>query len=224
MTGEELLERVRGYVGDDNIEMYDELDDAYQTIVRSAAFRRFRWRDDGAMITRPNVTTYLIPAFIRRLEAVWIQETTEFQEWKPLKFVDDVEFERQVFTWTNSDATNNTNTPLYGRVSGNMLEVVPTPNAAYPMRVHYIGDPPALERLTEPQIPASYHLTIAKMAAVRILAYPKYGMNEVDAAQRAASRQALQQEIAEANMPLTFDMANNITGTPAIPKRKVMRS
>ena len=65
MKGEEILERVVGYVGE-NWEMYDEINDAYQTIVRSAPFREFRFRDDAALAFEPNDTTYLIPSFVRR--------------------------------------------------------------------------------------------------------------------------------------------------------------
>ena len=223
MKGEEILERVVGYVGE-NWEMYDEINDAYQTIVRSAPFREFRFRDDAALAFEPNDTTYLIPSFVRRLESVWVRETSDHQEWNKIEFVDDGKFERKVFAWRNSDGSDNTDTPRYARISGNLLEVAPTPNAAYPMRLVYIGDPPVIKRLSVPQLPESYHLTIAKMAAVRILAMPKTGIGETDYVQRVAARNALLKEINIADLAMTFDMANNITGSPQMPKRRMMRT
>lgn len=221
MKGEEILDLVRRMSGKHDWQFYDEINDAYETICRKAGFWFTRIRDENSFTFENGKTSYSLPLDqIRRLEGVAIKDNEDFQEWRTLEEVGDDLFDRKVFAYRNMDATDQKDVPRYYRLSADSvkhLEVTPTPDGSYPMRLIYIGNPPKIEASTVPVLPENYHRILVKLAAAKLLQLPPF----TDA--KSAQAATLMRDYREAMFPLALDTAPNRVGTGS-PKRRIMRS
>ena len=221
MEGWEILDRMRDFAGNDALSEYDEINDAYETILRRAGLWISRVRDESSVEFADDKNLYDLPMdLIRRLEAVWIKDNQDFQEWRRLDEATEDQFESTVFQFRKSDGTNQKNVPRFYRLAmgaTNQLEVTPTPDGTYPCRLVYIGSPTPLAQFVTPILPENYHRVIAKLAAADWL--DVHGVDEVQLA-RAAK---LHGQVREAYFPLAVDISTNRVGV-ARPKQKIMRS
>ena len=228
MLGEQILEQVCLLTGDLGLTRYDEINDAYESILRRGGMWIARVRDDAVLTFKEDVSRYTLPlAAIRRLESVWVQNNEDEREWRQLLPVSEGRFERQVFLNRDSDGDDEKDTPAFYRLHGGdaeQLEVTPTPDGTYAGRAHYIGHPQAIGRLTTPILPESYHRTIAKKAAVSILRQPKATDSPEMLQARLTQAGALEREVEQAVFELAFDLHATPDASVAMPRQRIMRS
>ncbi len=221
MEGEEILDAMRDFTGNDALSSYAEINDAYETFLRRAGLWISRVRDESSVEFANDKTFYDLPMdLIRRLEAVWIKDNEDFQEWRRLDEATEDGFESTVFQFRNSDGTNQKNVPRFYRLAmgaTDQLEVTPTPDGTYPCRLVYIGSPSPLGHFSTPIWPENYHRVIAKLAAAYWL--DVHGTGDIQSA-RAAN---LHGQVREAYFPLAVDISPNRVGVVK-PKQKIMRS
>ncbi len=222
MKGEELLRLVRKFSGESQWSRYDEINDAHEIICRRAGFNFLRVRDEDVFQFETE-SIQILPDGIRRLEDIWIKNTTDFQDWIQVILVDDKRFEQEVYTWRNSDGTNITGYPRFCRISGKKIEVTPTPNAVYPARLIYIAETTPIDRTSEPVIPNDYHRIIAKLAAVKVLSQPKDRLTEGQMVERQKTVAMLTSDINEAELPMAFDTTLAVNTGLSTPIRRMMR-
>lgn len=220
MKGEEILDLVRLEVKDDLWPHYVEINDAYEYICRRAGYWISRVRDEDSLEFRDGKDTYDLPMDrIRRLEQVWVKNNEDQLEWLPLRELDSVAFEREVFAHRNNEGNDIEDVPRHYRLQGGLtgqIQVAPTPDGTYTGRLVYIGNPPPIKRTTEPVLPTIYHRIIAKKAAAIIL---RNRNTEPSVAQATG----LEREVQLAMFQLAADLSANRAGVD-MPKRRIMRS
>ena len=209
MTGEEILDRVREFTGYSGLSGYEEINDAYETILRRGGLWSTRVRDESSVTIKNNEKFYALPMDrIRRLESVWVKDNADFLEWRPLYEVAEVGFEKTVFQYRKADGTDRRDAPREYRLSmseGQELEVSPTPDGTYACRLIYIGNPPPIARQVTPILPSNYHRIIAKLAAVNYLSNKPDEASQVKAA-------GLRTQVREALFNMAFDVSPNRSG------------
>lgn len=216
MNGEALLNQVRKFSGL-SISTFDEINDAYETILRRGGMWQTRVRDEHSLQFSENKTRYLLPMDrIRRLEGVAVRNNTDELEWSPLTLADDEKFDAVVFANRDSDGNDETDVPTHYRLAGDEIEVTPTPDGNYQARLVYIGNPPAIDRLTTPVIPANYHRLLAKLAAA-------YALRLTDKPENQARGQKLESECRNEMLAFAYDVSAPSTTDMPRPFR-IMRS
>ncbi len=219
MRGEEILNLVREFTGNDGVTGYSDINDAYETLCRRAGTWVVRVRDEGSLTFLDDKTEYDLPMeLIRRFESVWIKDNADFQEWRKLTEATEDRFEKQVLGNRNEDATDDKDAPRYYRLQGgesNQLQVTPTPDGTYPGRLVYMGNPTPIDRQGVPVLPESYHRTMAKLAASRWLERQPDDGN-------VAKGQRLHRQVQETYLGLAFDTAPDRTGVSR-PRQRIMR-
>ena len=219
MRGEEILNLVKEYTGNDGLAGYSDINDAYETICRRAGMWVVRVRDEDSLTFLDDKTEYDLPMdLIRRLESVWIKDNEDFKEWRRLTEVTEDKFERTVLSFRKEDATDDKGVPLFYRLqggNGNQLEVTPTPDGTYPGRLQYIGNPTQIDRQVEPVLPEPYHRTIAKLAASTWL-------ERQDSEVLLARGDRLRRQVRETYFGLAFDMSPDRTGVSR-PRQRILR-
>ncbi len=219
MKGEEILNRVRT-LSMSGWSSFDEINEAYEFILQRAGITLGRIRDITSLSFKTGTASYQLPMErIRRLEEIAVKKTLDKQEWKPLVPLDDENFDLVVFANRNSDATDKVDIPINYRLSlgsTEQLEVTPTPDANYPMRLTYIGNPETLGSGSTPILPAIYHRQIANLAAGYIL---KRGKDDSEKAKGVD----LVREVERTLFSLVNDVAHNRSGVN-MPSTVMMRT
>ena len=219
MKGEQILNLVQEFTGNDGFSGYSDINDAYETISRRAGMWVSKVRDEESLEFLDGKTEYDLPVeLIRRLTSVWIKDNTDFKEWRRLEETTEDKFESTVFAFRKADATDDKDTPRFYRLQGgiaNQLEVTPTPDGTYPGRLHYIGNPKPIDRQTVPVLPEPYHRTIAKLAA-------SMWLERQDSEVQHAKADRLRRQVQETYLGLAFDIAPDRTGVKR-PHQRIMR-
>ncbi len=219
MTGEEILNRVR-LLTTAGLSSFDEINEAYEFLLQRAGMGLSRVRDETSLSFQTGVVFYQLPMErIRRLETIAVKKTADKQEWKPLVPLNDEDFDAVVFANRNSDATDKIDTPINFRLSlgsTTQLEVTPTPDADYPMRLTYLETPEPLDSGATPILPAIYHRQIANLGAAYILQRGK------DQAEQAKGMK-LEQDVKQTLFSMLNDVAHNMAGVK-MPSQAMMRT
>ncbi len=219
MVGEEILNVVRKLTKA-GWSSFDEINEAYEYLMQRAGMGLSRIRDMTSLTFKTGVAEYQLPMDrIRRWEGIAVKQTADKQEWKSLVPIDDEDFDMVVHANRNSDATDKIDTPIYYRYSpGNslQLEVTPTPDSDYPVRLKYLGTPEPLSIGVTPILPSLYHRQIANLAAGYIL---QRGKDPVEQAKGAKLESDVQRTI----FALLNDVANNRAGVN-MPSGRMMRT
>lgn len=223
MNGETLVRRVRQLTGDDRLNPYDELNDAYKTLLTRGGLWISRVVDETTLEFRADVKTYTLPMHkIRRFESLAAKAVVDEKEWSLLEEITDIEFDRLVFANLNEAGDAETDLPTaFKLLGGGEFEVSPVPNASFPVRITYTGNPPDITRLTEPILPEPYHVEIARMASVALLMQTPTSNPEYELRMDKASR--LERQAEKSYFPMANDTANNRTGVN-FAKQRIMRS
>lgn len=219
MKGERLLDELRRLSGDDDISDFDDLNSAYQRILRRAKSWTMRVRDEASLQFRNGKKDYTLPMHrIARLLSIAVKENEDEKEWRTLTILPDDEFDKKVLLARANDGSEIEDTPKYYRLSAggtDQLEVTPTPDGTYSGRLIYYGNPPPLDLEAIPLLPEMYHRTIAELAAgIRLQGSKDPG--------DIAKGQNLERLAKEAYWPLANDTANNMAGVK-MPTQPLMR-
>lgn len=223
MNGEILLNRVRDLTGEHRFNRFDEINDAYKTLLTRAGMWISRVLDETTLEFRASTPKYSLPMHkIRRFEGMAVRASTDQKEWTPLVELTDPDFDTLVFQNTGTDGTDSENIPRNFRlIGGGEFEVNPVPSGTLECRLTYIGNPPDIDRSTEPILPEPYHIEIARMAAVALLFQTPTDSPDYEFRMDKATR--LQGMTGQSYFPLANDISNNRSGVN-FPKQKIMRT
>jgi len=220
MKGEALLDEFRRLTGATNVSLLDDVQAAYQDLLKRAGRWHSRHRDTVSLVFKSGESSYALPLHkMTRLEGIAIRENTDQREWRPLPIVDDAEFDSERLRWLKSDGTNDTDRPRVGRISGGdtrVLEVTPGPDGTYEGRLTYVGFPALLTRENEPILPEMYHLEIAQLGAAYWL------MNSQDENTRARGH-ILERRVLKNAIPRAIDTSPNLSNGVKTRSARMMR-
>lgn len=141
ITTDDLISDVRSMLDEDNRVSVTDAEDILPALNRAQnyAANLLSRHYDAPMLKKVEVTTvqgqkeYVIPedAFEEKLEKVEVKVNDLFYPLQRVSFRDISLFESQ----------SSTSIPYYYVVVGNKYRVIPTANAAYPLRIWYLEDP-----------------------------------------------------------------------------------
>ncbi len=218
MKGREILDRVRTLIKQIDYSSYVEINEANYQILNRTGYSFSRTRDTDSVTFKDGVTDYILPqSRIRRLEGVYIKDNDDYQEWSPLYEISDKAFDLEVLNNRDSDGDDSTAAPRKYRLSHGAFEVVPTPDGTYECRLNFIEVPELIDDEVTPLLSASYHPTIAKLAAANYLALEG---DDVSTKRASALLSMVQTDL----LHLFLDTTTNRKGGVSFKKQPIMRS
>ena len=219
MNGAEILDRVR-ILTEAGWSSFDEINEAYEFLLQRIGMRLSRIRDETSLTFKSDISVYQLPfERIRRLEGIAVKGLLNKQEWRPLSPLEDEDFDGVVFANRSTDGTDKADIPQYYRISQGsteQMEVTPTPDSDYPMRLTYLGNPASLDGEATPILPGIYHRQIANLAAGYILQRGDDQAGQVKGVK-------LERDVHASLFSMLNDVANNRAGV-ARPSQAMMRT
>ena len=210
LKGEEILNRVREFIGDEHFSRYDEINEAYLVLMRQTGTFNSK-REDTSLSFKSGESVYQLPMDrIRSLIGIWIRDDTT---WRELKEVDEEGFQN-----VEIDTTVSTVPTVFKSISRGMIEVSKEPEASYPVKLVFIGTPEPLGPNSYSELPAGYDIEIARLAATNWIS-----LNDVTEAGVAKAR-ALGSSVGNAMRDMASDTNQNRGVGVSIPRQKVLRA
>ena len=180
-----------------------------------------RVRDETSVVFIANVNRYTLPMDrIRRLEEIWVNDPDEVADCVQLLPASEAMFESTAAAFRTPSGTDDTDSPRRFRIHAgdtDQLEVTPSVDGTYLCRLVYQGNPPPITSRSYPVLPALYHRTLIKMAAVYVL----IGKGDEISLQRAKFYKA---DFDDDLLPMAFDTAPNRAGRVRTPSQRLMRT
>ena len=172
MKGLKILEEVRQFLDDPSYSRFVEINRAYRKICKLTDFNWLRKTDETAITFQASESNYVINmSNIRVLEGVYVKGGNDAR-WKLLEEAPPLLFENEVRRNQDLNATDNTSKPLFYKLEGGphyTMEVTPTPDQAYSVRLNFIESTPEIKIDTEVNLPSDYMDTVAMLSAGYVL-------------------------------------------------------
>lgn len=169
MTGEEILNSVRHYIGDSGYYRYDEIIRAHKHIVGRTNQEAGTSIDDTVLTLVAGATTYTLDiTAYRSIDNLFYQSATatDTNIWEPLSELDYTAFNEKV-----KEGANDSSPKYYIFLKGttNNFMIFPIPGETYNIRIAGTLLTSEITRNTSPLISKEHHYIIAILAAGYIL-------------------------------------------------------
>lgn len=169
MNGKDLLVRVKFLIGNDSMDVSDDISIAYTELVQLAPFRQFEQEDTTTLVLEAGESEYALNLIgVRRLLS--LSYSSDGVAWFPMESLRGALFDQL------HSGQYRVDSGYAYTISGSpfsSIKVFPTPTQSAKIKIRYVVSvsekPFVFSNAWIPAIPSNYHYLIAKLAAGSIL-------------------------------------------------------
>jgi hypothetical protein len=172
MIGKKILEELRLLIDDQGYTRFNEINQSYRKLCKLTKFTWLRVSDENLLSFQADTTSYdLDMSRMRVLTGLFVKGGNDAR-YRLLEEVPPELFEVEVRRNQDTNGVDTTSKPLYYKIMGGQvprIEITPTPDQAYTVRVDYIRTTETITIDGNVNLPENYFDSVAKYAASLVL-------------------------------------------------------
>lgn len=172
VTGKRILDELVLLLDDPSYTRFNEINQAYRKLCKLTKFTWLRVSDESMLSFQTSTTSYSIDmSKMRVLTGIFVKGGNDAR-WRLLEETPPELFETEVRRNQDRNGTDSTSKPMFYKIMGGQrptIEITPTPDQVYSVRVDYIRTTEEIKTDSKVNIPENYFDSLAKYAASMVL-------------------------------------------------------